>query len=165
MGDDLSRPERLAVRTPMQWSDGPNAGFSPADPKRFPAQVIADGPFGCRHVNAYAQSLRDASLLKKTSEMVRMRLSLREIGFGVCRPAQVDCKHVLALRHDAGSTVLMLANLSSDEVEVSVEDEDLHDLVDILDDGEYPPAQGRPLRMKLRGYGYRWMRRKEELFG
>ena len=28
MGDDLSLPERNSVRTPMQWSDEPNAGFS-----------------------------------------------------------------------------------------------------------------------------------------
>ena len=30
MGDDLSLPERIGVRTPMQWSDEPNAGFSTA---------------------------------------------------------------------------------------------------------------------------------------
>lgn len=165
MGDDLSRPERLAVRTPMQWSDGPNAGYSSGDPQRFPAQVIAEGPFGHQRINAYAQTLRDGSLLKKTSEMVRMRLSLREIGFGRCRPARVDCGHVLALRHDADFTVLMLANLSDQAVDVTVEEEDLHDLVDIFDDGDYPRPQGKPLRMQLRGYGYRWLRRKHELFG
>ena len=33
MGDDLSLPERNAVRTPMQWSDAPNAGFSTAQPR------------------------------------------------------------------------------------------------------------------------------------
>lgn len=165
MGDDLSRPERLSVRTPMQWSDGPNAGYSLGDPKRFPAPVIDDGPFSYRDVNAYAQTLRDDSLLKRTSEMVRMRLSLREIGFGTCRPARVDCKQVLALRYDNGSTVLMLANLGDRDVEVTVEEDDLHDLVDILDDCEYPRPQGRPLVVQLRGYGYRWMRRKEELFG
>ena len=30
MGDDLSLPEREAVRTPMQWSADPNGGFSAA---------------------------------------------------------------------------------------------------------------------------------------
>ena len=30
MGENLDLPERFAVRTPMQWSDGPNAGFSDA---------------------------------------------------------------------------------------------------------------------------------------
>ncbi|WP_181107520.1 alpha-amylase family glycosyl hydrolase [Pseudomonas plecoglossicida] len=28
MGDDLNLPERLSVRTPMQWTQGGNAGFS-----------------------------------------------------------------------------------------------------------------------------------------
>src|SRR4051794_33033513 len=31
MGDDLRLKERAAVRTPMQWSTGPNGGFSTAD--------------------------------------------------------------------------------------------------------------------------------------
>ncbi len=34
MGDDLSLPERNSVRTPMQWSDEPNGGFSTAPPDR-----------------------------------------------------------------------------------------------------------------------------------
>ena len=34
MGEDLSLPGRDAIRTPMQWDDGPNAGFSKAGPER-----------------------------------------------------------------------------------------------------------------------------------
>src|SRR5918998_2437057 len=33
MGDDLRLPERYAIRTPMQWSDAQNAGFSSASPE------------------------------------------------------------------------------------------------------------------------------------
>ena len=35
MGDDLSLPDREAIRTPMQWSPLPNAGFSTAAPGRL----------------------------------------------------------------------------------------------------------------------------------
>src|SRR3712207_975005 len=35
MGEDLSLPGRYAIRTPMQWSLMPNAGFSTADPDRL----------------------------------------------------------------------------------------------------------------------------------
>ena len=31
MGEDLTLKERAAIRTPMQWSDEPNGGFSTAD--------------------------------------------------------------------------------------------------------------------------------------
>ena len=43
MGDDLSLKERHAVRTPMQWTDEPQAGFSTA--KKTVHPVIAKGPY------------------------------------------------------------------------------------------------------------------------
>ena len=46
MGDDLSLPERDSVRTPMQWSEGPNGGFSTAKAEDVHRPVIADGEFG-----------------------------------------------------------------------------------------------------------------------
>ncbi len=51
MGDDLSLPGREAIRTPMQWSTGPTAGFSSAAPKDLVRPVVAAGPFGCDEVN------------------------------------------------------------------------------------------------------------------
>jgi hypothetical protein len=41
MGDDLSLPDRNGVRTPMQWDDGPGAGFSSAE--RTYAPLLSDG--------------------------------------------------------------------------------------------------------------------------
>lgn len=55
MGDDLRRPERLAVRTPMQWSAEPNGGFSDAPVERLVVAPIDDGPFACSRVNVAAQ--------------------------------------------------------------------------------------------------------------
>ena len=42
MGDDLSLPERNCARTPMQWSNEPNAGFTKSDDPLLP--VISGGP-------------------------------------------------------------------------------------------------------------------------
>ena len=36
MGENLAVAGRMAVRTPMQWSDEPGAGFSTADPQAVP---------------------------------------------------------------------------------------------------------------------------------
>ena len=41
MGEDLSLPQRDAIRTPMQWADAPQAGFSTAEQTVRP--VIAKG--------------------------------------------------------------------------------------------------------------------------
>ena len=88
MGEDLSRPERLAVRTPMQWSNEVNAGFSCAETARLVVEPIDEGPFSYRTLNVYAQTLRDDSLLAKTGNMIRSRIGLREIGEGKACPVR-----------------------------------------------------------------------------
>jgi len=164
MGDDLSLPERLSVRTAMQWSDEPNAGFSTAGPDRLAVPLIRDGPYGYRKVNVYAQSLRDDSLLAKTGKMIRARLGLQEVGSGRCRAARIDCPQVLALRHELdGVAVLTLANLGPKDVEFVIHDEDCQELTDIMADSPYDPPAGHPARMRLRGYGYRWLRPRATL--
>ncbi len=165
MGDDLSRPERLAVRTPMQWSNEPNAGFSCADSEQLAAPVIDGDEFGYQQRNVYAQTLRDDSLLSRTGTMIRTRIGLREIGGGKHRAVETGCPSVFAIRHDNDSTMLMLANLADREVEVEIADDDLQDMVDVLADSDYEQPHGSPLRIRLTGYGYRWLRRKQQLFG
>src|SRR5712672_1149059 len=63
MGDNLDLPEREAIRTPMQWDDTRNAGFSRADPEQLVAPVIDFGPYDYRRVNVTAQRLDANSLL------------------------------------------------------------------------------------------------------
>lgn len=165
MGEDLSRPERLAVRTPMQWSNEPNAGFSCVDTKQLAAPLIDEGPFGYQQLNVYAQTLREGSLLARTGNMIRTRIGLREIGEGRHRPVETGCASVFAIRHQNDSTVLMLVNLADEEVTVEITDDDLQDMVDVLADSDYEQPEGHPLRLRLNGYGYRWLRHKQQLFG
>ena len=165
MGEDLSRPERLAVRTPMQWSNEPNAGFSCVDTPKLAAPLIDEGKFGYQKLNVYAQTLREDSLLAKTGTMMRTRIGLREIGEGRHSPVETDCPTVFAIRHQNDTTVLMLVNLADKEVTVEITDEDLQNMVDVLADSAYEQPEGHPLRLRLNGYGYRWLRHKQQLFG
>src|ERR687897_339239 len=50
MGEDLDAEGRLAVRSPMQWSDDRNGGFSTARPSRLVSPVV-EGGFAADHVN------------------------------------------------------------------------------------------------------------------
>jgi maltose alpha-D-glucosyltransferase/alpha-amylase len=53
MGDDLALPERQAVRTPMQWTDAPQAGFSTSAKIIHP--VIAKGHYRYDQLNIEKQ--------------------------------------------------------------------------------------------------------------
>jgi maltose alpha-D-glucosyltransferase / alpha-amylase len=62
MGDLLDLSGRDAVRTPMQWSAQPNAGFSCAPTDKLVAPVIDAGAFDYRKINVSEASLDPRSL-------------------------------------------------------------------------------------------------------
>ncbi len=164
MGDDMERPERQAVRTPMQWSNEPNAGFS-CTTGELAAPLIDEGPFAYDKINVFAQTLRSDSLMARTGNMIRTRVGLREIGIGKRQTVEVEDPAVFAIRHDNGSSVLMLVNLADKETTVEITADDLQDMVDVLADSNYDQPEGSPLKIRLGPYGYRWLRRKQQLFG
>lgn len=166
MGDDLSLPERLSVRTPMQWSGERNAGFSVAAASQLPAPVIEHGPFAYSQLNVYRQIQDETSLLTRIGKLVRSRIGLKEIGDGRYQVLDVDCPAVFAMRYDGSTTLLMLTNLSATEVEVTIRDGDLQDFVDIQADARYPSSpQHSSLRLRLNPYGYRWLRHRQRFLG
>ncbi len=168
MGDNLEQAERLAVRAPMQWTDAPDAGFSTAPPNLLNAPLIDDGQYGYEQINVSEQTLRRDSLLAKVTNMVRTRLGLREIGLGSTTVIKLegDAASVLALRHDLEDmTSVTFVNLGPDEVAFRIRDDDLDDLVDLLADEQYPSNGEHGPGLTLNGYGYRWMRPRQRLFG
>ncbi|MBE1878920.1 alpha-amylase family protein [Myceligenerans pegani] len=168
MGDDLDRPEREAVRTPMQWSATPSAGFSGAPPDTFPAPVIT-GPYGPDRVNVDEQNVRDGSLLRRVGGLVRAHLGMSELGRVRPVPCDVGAPSVLALRYEVEeSGVLLLSNLADEGVDATLPDEEVSALregaaryVDVHVDQDYSPV-GADGRIRLAGYGYRWLRRSAD---
>lgn len=155
MGDDLSRPERLSVRTPMQWSDEANAGFSTA--RRLAAPVIDEGPFAYTQLNVEGQQDDPDSLLAKTRRLLLARRQLSEVGDGKAQLLTVDHRAVFAIVHECKAMSVMLANLSGETVSVQLREVDLQGFEEILSDRPYPASTGSSLT--LHGYGYRWFRR------
>ncbi len=80
MGDNIWLDDRGGVRTPMQWNDQINAGFSTAD--RLYAPVIDDDAFGYRQVNAAAQQADHASLFNWLKHALRVRRHHPVFGHG-----------------------------------------------------------------------------------
>jgi maltose alpha-D-glucosyltransferase/alpha-amylase len=160
MGDDLSLPERAAIRTPMQWSDGRNAGFSTAPPNRLVRPVIDDGPFGYERVNVERQRRDPGSLLNRVERMIRLRKEHPEFGFGTSTPIDTADPAVLGIRASwQESTTIALHNLAdrSTRVRVALPDEEASHLVDALG-GDRFVRRGDAVEVALEPYGYRWLR-------
>jgi maltose alpha-D-glucosyltransferase / alpha-amylase len=154
MGEDLSLPDRVAVRTPMQWTAGENAGFSKAPPVLVQPGPVDHGRYGYQKVNVAEQELRAGSLLSRVSQLTHRRREIGDCPSGSCEAMAFERRSVFGvLHHRPDDGVLMLANLSTDEARLSLP----YDVeADLLADGEYEPATKDLVR--IAGHGYRWLR-------
>jgi len=163
MGDDLSLAERNCARTPMQWSDEPNGGFTKGKPA---TPVISGGPYGFQHVNAAIQRRHPESLLNWTERIIRMRKEVPEIGWGDFAVLPSRDPAVLILRYDwRNNSVLFVHNFDSRPREVTFS-AGLHGdnaeagnlLVNLLTEDHSRAGKEGMHRLIVEGYGYRWYR-------
>jgi maltose alpha-D-glucosyltransferase / alpha-amylase len=159
MGDDLSLPEREAVRTPMQWANEPNGGFSTARKTVHP--VIDRGVWGHQHVNVEAQRRDPDSLLNWTARMIRLRKECPEIGWGRCNILETGSPHVLALRYDwRGTSVLVVHNFDErpHEARIMPDVEGADRLSNLLRDEELHADDSGVYRIALDALDFGWFR-------
>jgi glycosidase len=161
MGENLDIPGRLAVRSPMQWTDGRNGGFSGAAPARLRRPLTAGG-FGPDHVNVAQQRTDPDSLLGFVALLIRRYRESPELGWADFTVLDQPHEHVLA--HECAwddRRIVALHNLSPAgcTVPLSLEgcDGD-HRLVDLLQDGSTALDDHGRAELTLDGYGYRWLR-------
>jgi maltose alpha-D-glucosyltransferase/alpha-amylase len=162
MGEDLRLPERQSVRTVMQWSDAPNAGFSTAPAAAMTKPAIAAGPFRYQRVNVAAEAEDPQSLLHWFRRAIAARKALPELGRGAHRIIPVDDPRAVALCYAwQGRETLAVHNLSADPCAVALDlgDSNRGAWRDQFGDQRYAPARD-PERIDLGPYGYRWLRRK-----
>ncbi len=110
MGDNIFLFDRNGVRTPMQWTAEPGAGFSAAEPW---APLIDDDEYGYRKINVAAQQNDPASLFTTMKHFVSVRKATPVLGWGACDFMPLTNKAVLAyLRHTEREAVLAVHNLT-----------------------------------------------------
>jgi maltose alpha-D-glucosyltransferase / alpha-amylase len=113
MGDNFYLGDRNGVRTPMQWSDGKNAGFSEADSAALFSPVIVDPPYGYYNINVEAQERTQTSLLRWMRRIVAVRKQLKAFGRGSLEFLDPNNRRVLVfLRRYEHEIILCVNNLS-----------------------------------------------------
>jgi maltose alpha-D-glucosyltransferase/alpha-amylase len=164
MGEDLSLPGRNAVRTPLHWSDDPNAGFSSGDPDDLVRTVIDEGPFNYERVNVAAQRAEESSLLDRMGRLIGTRKECPSLGWGEHRVLDADSPNVFANRYDwEENTVVTVHNLAAEPTTATLDlcdpDDPIHRLVG---DGEHARREDGRVEVELGRYDYCWLRVGEE---
>jgi len=113
MGDNIELFDRNGVRTPMQWSADPGAGFSQTNPANFWAPLIDDDVYGYQKINVAAQQADPNSLYHFMKHLTATRKTNPVLGEGSCEFLASENKSILAyLRRNRIATILVVGNLS-----------------------------------------------------
>jgi maltose alpha-D-glucosyltransferase / alpha-amylase len=150
MGDDLALQERLAVRTPMQWTDTINGGFSDAVQPFRP--VINTGEYGYATLNVKRSLADSTSLLNFTKEMIELRRQCPEIGYGQWKVLDTGSDHVMGILYtENGKELIVFHNFSPDKQEIKY-DAGGKNFMDLI------THQKLTDKVSLPGYGFSWYR-------
>jgi maltose alpha-D-glucosyltransferase/alpha-amylase len=158
MGDNIWLDDRNGVRTPMQWTNGVNAGYSSAPAEKLYTPVIDDDVFGPAQVNVEAQRADLGSLFHTVRRMIAIRKQHPAFGRGDFDWENLGSQAISAYtRHFQDETLLIINNLS-DLPQVTVPPQTLS--------GTYQDAfTGNPFELNqsttLEPYQYFWLVKKD----
>jgi maltose alpha-D-glucosyltransferase/alpha-amylase len=159
MGENIWLEDRDGVRTPMQWTDGPSAGFSSAPPDELYLPLI-EGEYGPDAVNV-EDAVEDAdSLLNRLRSLIHVRKEHAVFGRGELVILHPENEAVLAyVRVGVDVAALVVNNLSPEPQSVELDLGDYAGRVPVdLVSGETLPGIEGTYTLELPRYGFRWLR-------
>ncbi|WP_072042009.1 maltose alpha-D-glucosyltransferase [Nigerium massiliense] len=162
MGDNIWLADRDGVRTPMQWTDAPGAGFSEAEEELFPYPVIDDEEYAPAAVNVAAQRDDPDSLLNWLQGVLALRREHLEFGLGEFSDLGGSHQMFSFARRHEDTTVLSFNNLTDEELTVEV---NLSAWAGRRPEPLFGSALGtepaeitsEPYRVTLPAYGFSWL--------
>lgn len=160
MGENLAVEGRRSVRTPMQWTDEPSAGFSTADPDQL-RRPLPEGAYGPANVNVRAEQSDRDSLLTWFERIIRQRRQTPEIGWGEWTIVDTDARGLVVIRYDwQDRTLVTVHNLAADEAKADIDVSDVEWTVarDLLGDATIEPTGDGRLVIEVAGNGFNWLR-------
>jgi maltose alpha-D-glucosyltransferase/alpha-amylase len=160
MGDNIWLFDRNGVRTPMQWDDSTNAGFSDAPPDKLFAPVIDSPEYTYKTVNAQAEKKDPDSLLNKMRHLIAVRKSNPTFSLGSYEFLAREQTQVLTiLRNYHSQNILCLINLLDDEQTIRVDlskfsGRTIKNLLEPMHSEIIQPDQNQ---FVIQPYGYLWL--------
>ena len=161
MGDNIYLGDRNGVRTPMQWTNDRNAGFSSSDGAALYSPVISDAPFGYQGVNVRAQELVPTSLLLWMRRLIEVRKQHHAFGRGTWESLDAENRRVLVfLRRYKGDIVLCVNNLSrfAQYVSLDVQEFEGRVPVELWSKNAFPPIGKHPYLLTLGPHNFFWFK-------
>jgi maltose alpha-D-glucosyltransferase / alpha-amylase len=161
MGDNVFLGDRNGVRTPMQWSNDRNGGFSRADAARLYDPLITDPVYGFQAVNVEAQERLPTSLLEWMRRMIRVRKKYRAFGRGTLEFLNADNRKVLAYVRAYGDEVLLCVVNLSRFVQPSQLDLSAYDgwqPIELIGETPFPHIGELPYFLTLGPHSFYWFR-------
>lgn len=159
MGDNITLRDRDGVRTPMQWDDSENAGFSSVEPEKIRIPLIDDPVYGYKTLNVKSALEDPASLLNWLRVMILIHKQHPVFGEGSSRLCSPKNKAVIAYQRETDlEQILVVANFSGDKQVVSLKEMCIKDkeLVDILN-FNLPVVLENSI-LELEAYSFRWLK-------
>ena len=160
MGEDLSQPGRMAVRSPMHWTSGANGGFSDVAPKDLVRPMVEDGAYGYRTVNVQQERGERDSLLNWITGLTRTRRECGQIGTGTWEAFDTGNDAVLGLKFEdsSGCSIHIVNNLTGQKqtTALAIPEPCPEATTELFADSRYRPVKRD--RMSLEPYGFRWLR-------
>lgn len=160
MGDNIWLPDRNGVRTPMQWDNTPNAGFSTAAADQLYAPVIDQGEFDYRIVNVAIEEQDPNSLLNQMRKLIKIRKSHIALALGAYQFLAKD-QHgfFVILRTYKDNNILCILNLQADEKRLTLDLSEFHgkELVDLWHNTFYRKIDSEETNFDLSPYGFLWV--------
>lgn len=159
MGDNIYLGDRNGVRTPMQWSDDRNSGFSRANSQKLYLPVVIDSEYHYEAVNVETQQNNPSSLLWWTKRLIAIRKQHPAFGRGNLTLLEPDNSKILAfVRQTDSEQLLIVVNLSRFVQYVSLDLGQYGGLVpeEIFGRTPFPKIGDTPYPLTLGPHGFYW---------
>jgi len=157
MGDNLDLEDRNGVRTPMQWDNSQNAGFSTASTEDLVFPINDDPIYGYQKINVASQLNDPNSLLNWMRSLIRYRKSREFMGYGNFAIMENNERRGIVFRHRYNKKELFAAfNFSGDTIRLKINDDKNSHYFAVFADEEIDLTNNY---LELQPYGYEWLDR------